>query len=104
MSSSNASGTSTPEENNVFHDAGDTMEGVTHEHNGDENAAPQPPSHKTPSGPPPKTEEELAELRKQAEVSKESGNKFFKAKQYAKAIDEYTKGWSLIARIPNCAG
>jgi len=94
MSSSSAtSGTSTPDEKPVFHDA-DAMEGVVHEQNGDENTAPQPPPHKTPSGPPPKTEEELAELRKQAEASKESGNKFFKAKQYAKAIEEYTKGWS----------
>ncbi|KAF9636763.1 Tetratricopeptide TPR-1 [Lasiodiplodia theobromae] len=50
------------------------------ETNGD-NAAPPPPPHRTPTSPPPVD----------AEACKAAGNKFFKAKDYPKAIQEYTK-------------
>jgi DnaJ family protein C protein 7 len=50
--------------------------------NGD--AAPAPPPHKTPTTPPPSTED--------AEAFKAAGNKYFKAGDYTKAIAEYTKG------------
>ena len=50
--------------------------------NGD--TAPVPPPHKTPSTPPPSTED--------AEAFKAAGNKYFKAGDYTKAIAEYTKG------------
>ncbi|KEQ96206.1 hypothetical protein AUEXF2481DRAFT_64813 [Aureobasidium subglaciale EXF-2481] len=49
--------------------------------NGD--AAPAPPPHKTPTTPPPSTED--------AEAFKAAGNKYFKAGDYTKAIQEYTK-------------
>jgi len=48
---------------------------------------PAPPPHRTPTSPPPQPTVD-------AEKCKEAGNKFFKAKQYDKAIEEYTKGWS----------
>lgn len=50
--------------------------------NGD--GAPAPPPHRTPASPPPPTED--------AEAFKAAGNKYFKAKDYDKAIQEYTKG------------
>jgi len=50
--------------------------------NGDE--SPAPPPHKTPS-PPPKPAFD-------AEACKATGNKYFKAKDYTRAIAEYTKG------------
>ncbi|KAI5200793.1 TPR-like protein [Aureobasidium subglaciale] len=49
--------------------------------NGD--AAPAPPPHKTPTTPPPSAED--------AEAFKAAGNKYFKAGDYTKAIQEYTK-------------
>ncbi|KAH0367597.1 TPR-like protein, partial [Aureobasidium melanogenum] len=49
--------------------------------NGD--TAPVPPPHKTPTTPPPSTED--------AEAFKAAGNKYFKAGDYTKAIAEYTK-------------
>ncbi|KAK6006174.1 hypothetical protein QM012_006584 [Aureobasidium pullulans] len=49
--------------------------------NGD--TAPAPPPHKTPTTPPPSTED--------AEAFKAAGNKYFKAGDYTKAIAEYTK-------------
>lgn len=54
--------------------------------NGD---APVPPPHKSnptsPAAPAPPTPED-------AEAFKANGNKFYKAKDYKKAIEEYTKG------------
>lgn len=48
--------------------------------------APAPPPHKTdPNSPPPTPADE-------AEVFKNLGNKFFKEKNYKRAIDEYSKG------------
>lgn len=48
--------------------------------------APAPPPHTTdPNSPPPTTADE-------AEVFKVLGNKFFKEKNYKRAIEEYTKG------------
>ena len=58
--------------------------------NGDqENNAPPPPAHKPqPNGTPSST------AASDAVSFKDAGNKFFKAKQYDKAIAEYTKGKS----------
>ena len=50
--------------------------------NGD--SSPAPPPHKTPS-PPPKPAID-------PEACKATGNKYFKAKDYTKAVQEYTKG------------
>ena len=50
--------------------------------NGD--GSPVPPPHKTPS-PPPKPAYD-------PELCKATGNKYFKAKDYTKAVQEYTKG------------
>lgn len=56
--------------------------GHDHEHR------PTPPPHRTKSSPPPPPEIRPDE----AEAFKAAGNKFYKAGQYGKAIDEYTKG------------
>ena len=50
--------------------------------NGD--SSPVPPPHKTPSSPPKPAHD--------PEECKALGNKYFKAKDYTKAIAEYTKG------------
>ena len=56
--------------------------------NGDsENHAPQPPAHKTQT-----TATPDSTAASDAIAFKDAGNKFFKAKQYDKAIAEYTKG------------
>ena len=47
-------------------------------------ASPIPPPHKTPSPPPKPTYD--------PEACKATGNKYFKAKDYTKAVQEYTKG------------
>ena len=61
--------------------------------NGDsENHAPQPPAHKSQT-----TNTPDSTAASDAVSFKDAGNKFFKAKQYDKAIAEYTKGreyWS----------
>lgn len=49
---------------------------------------PTPPPHRTKTSPPPPPEIRPEE----AEAFKAAGNKFYKAGQYSKAIDEYTKG------------
>ena len=54
--------------------------------NGD--SSPAPPPHKTPP-PPPKPDLD-------PEACKTTGNKYFKAGDYTKAIQEYSKGKSLI--------
>ncbi|KAF2139534.1 uncharacterized protein K452DRAFT_327997 [Aplosporella prunicola CBS 121167] len=54
------------------------------ETNGDK-AAPPPPPHRTPTSPPPQAD------AVDPEACKAAGNKFFKAKEYDKAIKEYTK-------------
>jgi DnaJ family protein C protein 7 len=51
----------------------------------DDDKSPTPPPHKEP--PPPPVD---------AEACKAAGNKFFKAKDYARAITEYTKGTILL--------
>lgn len=63
--------------------------------NGDSHAegSPAPPPHRTPTSPPPQQEKQEKQPAVDAEKCKEAGNKFFKAKQYDKAIEEYTKGW-----------
>lgn len=54
-----------------------------------QNEPPRPPPHKSPQSPASSAD---------AEASKAAGNKFFKAKQYDKAIAEYTKGAILSQR------
>lgn len=56
------------------------------ENGSDENEAPQPPPHQSPKSP----QEESAPAV-DPEACKAAGNKFFKAKQFDKAIAEYTK-------------
>lgn len=58
----------------------------------DKDSAPAPPPHKTPSSPPPPPAPTV-----DAEACKAAGNKFFKAREYEKAIKEYSKGVSLVA-------
>ncbi|KAF2091557.1 TPR-like protein [Saccharata proteae CBS 121410] len=53
--------------------------------NGSEKAAPPPPPHRTPTSPPPQAP------AVDAEACKAAGNKHFKAKEYEKAIQEYSK-------------
>lgn len=49
-----------------------------------EHSSPAPPPHKAPS-PPPKPAFD-------PEACKATGNKYFKAKDYTRAVEEYTKG------------
>jgi DnaJ homolog subfamily C member 7 len=70
--------------------------GVNGEHSEESEAGvPVPPPHRTPTSPPPQQEPEPPKVDPEAaEAFKAQGNKFYKAKQYEKAIDEYTKGVS----------
>jgi DnaJ family protein C protein 7 len=52
--------------------------------------APAPPPHKTPTTPPAAP----APTAEDAETFKTAGNKLYKAGEYKKAIEEYTKGLS----------
>lgn len=61
------------------------VNGTTHE---EEEAAPAPPPHKSSSSPPPETPAPTVD----AEAFKTAGNKFFKAREWQKAVQEYTKG------------
>ena len=57
--------------------------------------SPIPPPHKVPTSPPPQPQPPPPPPPKptvDAEACKAAGNKFFKAKDYAKAIKEYSKG------------
>lgn len=56
----------------------------------DEEEGPAPPLHRTPTNPTPQPEEPQID----PEACKATGNKFYKAGQYEKAIEEYTKGLS----------
>lgn len=62
--------------------------------NGDqsEESGPAPPPHRSASSSPAQSPEVAQGPPVDAEACKEAGNKFFKAKQYDKAIEEYTKG------------
>ena len=62
--------------------ANGTVNGVNGNH-GDEKS-PTPPPHRVPIAEKPTID---------AEAAKTAGNKFFKAKDYSRAIAEYTKGW-----------
>lgn len=68
--------------------------GVNGEHHDEEEAVPVPPPHRTPASPPPASEKAAVD----AEACKAAGNKFYKAKQYEKAIQEYSKGWCMFLR------
>ena len=56
-------------------------------------ASPVPPPHKTQAKPEPQSQP--PSLVGEAEAFKAAGNKHFKAKDYAKAIAEYTRGMSI---------
>ncbi len=60
--------------------------------NGD--GSPMPPPHRAPTSPPPQPQPAPQPKKPavDAEACKAAGNKFFKAKEYDKAIKEYTKG------------
>ncbi len=64
-----------------------------------EDEGPTPPPHKVPTSPPPQSQPQPQPQPQpppkstvDAEACKAAGNKFFKAKDYDKAIKEYTKG------------
>jgi len=58
-----------------------------------DDGSPIPPPHKVPTSPPPQPQPQLPpKPTVDAEACKAAGNKFFKAKDYDKAIKEYTKG------------
>lgn len=58
--------------------------GADGQNESDKDSAPAPPPHRTPASPPPPPVD--------AEACKAAGNKFFKAREYEKAIQEYSKG------------
>jgi len=63
-------------------------------HKDEENVAgPPPPPHKTPTTTPPTVD---------AEACKAAGNKFFKAGNYNKAIEEYSKGGKALVTGKSC--
>jgi DnaJ family protein C protein 7 len=58
-------------------------------HDDGDSGAPEPPPHKSnPASP----VQDAPPTPEQAEAFKALGNKYYKAKEYKKAIDEYTKG------------
>lgn len=65
--------------------ANGTTNGESNGVNGDDKKSPTPPPHREPLKP-----------KVDAEACKAAGNKFFKAKDYSRAIAEYTKGSSLM--------
>lgn len=65
----------------------------------DENDGPAPPPHKTPTSPATAKAPEVEVPQHDPEACKAAGNKFYKAGQYQKAIDEYSKGWSTLRGI-----
>jgi DnaJ family protein C protein 7 len=68
---------------------------------GSNEAAPRPPPHRTPTSPPPNQNptNPPAQPPADAEMFKANGNKFFKAKDYANPIREYTKGSIINHRV-----
>ena len=60
------------------------VNGMSNHEQGNGDGGPVPPPHKTPS-PPPKPAYD-------PEACKATGNKYFKAKDFTRAIQEYTKG------------
>lgn len=62
--------------------ANGTVNGVNGDHGGEK--SPTPPPHRVPMA-----EKSMVD----AEAAKAAGNKFFKAKDYGRAIAEYTRGW-----------
>ena len=69
-------------------DASKTI-GMADHNNVNGDSSPVPPPHKAPS-PPPKPAFD-------PEACKALGNKYFKAKDYTKAVQEYTKGTKALA-------
>ena len=59
-----------------------------------EEAPPPPPPHRTPTSPKQENGPQQS-LSADAEAYKAAGNKFFKAKEYNRAIQEYSKGSEL---------
>lgn len=67
------------------------VNGTESEHDSqDGEEGPVPPPHRTPTSPSPQPEPEVPKV--DAEACKAAGNKFYKAGQYEKAIEEYSKG------------
>ena len=64
------------------------VNGVNGEQQHEGEAGPVPPPHRTPTSPSPQPEMPKVD----AEACKAAGNKFYKAGQYEKAIEEYSKG------------
>lgn len=62
------------------------VNGDHHMHGDESESGPVPPPHKTPSPQPP------VDRTAEAEAFKAQGNQFYKAQQYDKAIEEYSKG------------
>ena len=60
-----------------------------------EQSGPAPPPHRSATSSPAQSSSPVQSTPVDAEACKEAGNKFFKAKQYDKAIEEYTKGSSI---------
>lgn len=56
-----------------------------------EDRPPAPPIHRVPTNPPPPPVD--------AEACKAAGNKFFKAREYDRAIEEYSKGMSGLSQM-----
>ena len=73
------------------------VNGVNGEQEHDDEEGPIPPPHRTPTSPSPQPEVPKVD----PEVCKAAGNTLYKAGQYDKAIEEYTKGWLLHAHNTN---
>jgi DnaJ family protein C protein 7 len=78
--------TPAPEENVPAVNGVNGAEEEQQEQSGEE--GPVPPPHRTPTSPSPQPEVPKVD----AEACKAAGNKFYKAGQYEKAIEEYSKG------------
>ncbi len=70
----------------------ETANGTPNGINGKAEKSPTPPPHKEPMKP-----------KVDAEACKAAGNKFFKAKDYLRAIDEYTKGLTSLKPSWECS-
>ena len=80
--STGSAGPSTPEESDPVHQNGSS------DSTADADTIPTPPPHRSPTPP--------AEPAVDPEDHKNLGNKYFKARDYVKAVTEYTKGMCLV--------
>jgi len=77
--------TPAPETPGAFPQVNGDVNGEKHE---SQESGPAPPPHRTPTSSPPQSEKPAVD----AEACKAAGNKFYKERQYDKAIAEYSKG------------